>query len=245
MYLKTDGSTKRKQEEIDCNPEPWYGFTKNLKDLSHRAFLRLWNEISFHHFFLRKPCELSNVSRLSCGNEIKLNPNNHAPHSYIKTILFSLLFFFFCLYLKRHVSVCVCVCPSIYEPPVIQLQDAVAASSAERSRSPSPQQPPPAPQGELWGERWSLQHVLDLPHGLVSERRAWNTSAGRRPGRTRTRCPTDSSQCGRAAALLWVSSGWMSFSPCLWRRITLRRKLISATRISDLILSVITHKSWP
>ncbi len=99
-------------------------------------------------------------------------------------------------------------------------------------------------------ETSSLQRVLGLPRGLLPVGRARNTFPGRRPGGIWNRCPSH---------LSWPLSMWRSSGSTLSssrvtelltlslreRPATLRKKLISAACIRDLVLSVMTQSSWP
>ncbi|MEQ2305618.1 hypothetical protein AMECASPLE_039613 [Ameca splendens] len=122
-----------------------------------------------------------------------------------------------------------------------------AADSAETPRRPSPQTPPPAPPGGAQGVPRPVER-----HGAFSVSWAvpWNTSRGRRPGGIQYRCPSHLNWL----LLMWRSSGstpspsWMAELLTLSLRecpATLRRKLISAACIRDLVLSVMTQSSWP
>ncbi|MED6262205.1 hypothetical protein ATANTOWER_016082 [Ataeniobius toweri] len=126
------------------------------------------------------------------------------------------------------------------------IRDRVAggADSAEMPRRPFLQTPPPAPPGGAQGvprpaERHSPSSV------------SWASSQWDVPGTPPEEGVQEASDIdaratstGGAAALLQAPPGWPSSSPYLCPA-TLRRKLISAACIRDLVLSVMTQSSWP
>ncbi len=80
--------------------------------------------------------------------------------------------------------------------------------------------------------------------------RAQNTSPGRRPGGIQNRCPSHLSwllSMSRSSGSTLSSSRVNELLTLSLRErpATLRRKLISAACIRDLVLSVMTHSSWP
>ena len=92
--------------------------------------------------------------------------------------------------------------------------------------------------------------ILGLPRGLLPAGCAWNTSQRKWPGGILTRCPNhlnwllptqrssgSTPSPSRMTELLTLS---IRETPA-----TLLRKPISAACIRDLVLSVLTHPSWP